>query len=97
MDVEKVNWWVVIGGIFLAVITGMFVAVFATAISANLLDESVAAVAVAVVAVGLFYFGLFVLARKRMRDLATGLLIGGCIMALVTGACGYLLLNLGAL
>ena len=96
MDVENegVNWWVVIGAIFLAVVTGLVVGAVFMAVSAGLFLPKMAIV-VAPLATALFYYGLYRLAwRRYRRDLAVGLLIGGCLIALAVGACGYLLVNI---
>lgn len=93
---EPVNWWVVIGGIFVAVVTGLFAGVFFTIAGTALFDEPTPAITAAMAAVGLLYFAVYRLARSRMRDFATGVIIGGCLAVLATGACGALLTNLQA-
>lgn len=93
---EPVRWALVIGGILLAWFIGAFVAVFLTMASAALFDHPPTAVLIATVAVGLFYVALYRLMRRNGRDMAVGLLIGGCMVTLMAGACGALLTNLQA-
>ena len=95
-DVEtRVNWWVVIGGILLAVVTGIFVGLFFIFVGGSMFDKPTPVIVSAVAATFLFYFAMSALARRWItRDLAMGLLIGGCMVALGTGACGWLITGL---
>ena len=99
VDVEKrkVSWGAVVGGLFIAWVSGILASLGALAGSFLLLEEYPrTALGVAVVAVALFYFLAFWLARRRVRDLAMGILIGGCMVALATGACGGLMVMITA-
>lgn len=103
MDVEtqpqqpprKVSWGAVIGGMFLAWFLGIFASVGAIAGSVTLFDMREAlAVVVATAAVALFYLAIWWFTSRVARDLAMGLLIGGCMVAIATGACGALMMGL---
>ena len=92
---RKVNWLAVIGGLVTAWITGFFLGIMAVTAAAEIFgNRDLLIVANSTIAVFLVYFVVFWLARGRFRDFAVGLLIGGCMVALTTGACGALLSGL---
>lgn len=98
MDVakRKVNWWMVILGLVIAVISGAILGLFA-AVGGLLLFERhtmLAFISVTVV-VALLYIAIWWFTRRPSPDLAIGMLIGGCVMALVSGTCGAMLSGLG--
>ena len=95
MDVEEkrtVSWGAVIGGLVIAWGTGIFVSLGATAGSLLVVPEQDAlGIILAVLVVMLFYAAIYWFTRRRVRDLALGILIGGFMVAISTGACGALL------
>lgn len=98
MDVDQkrnVSWGAVAGGLLIAWTTGVIVGLLAFAGSLVLLPSNEpAAIALTVFGVALFYVAIYWFARRAVRDLAMGILIGGCMVAIASGACGALLSNL---
>jgi hypothetical protein len=89
---RKVNWGMVILGLVIAWVSGAFIA-FLAAIGGLTLFEKQAVLAFIgpMVAVALFYGLMWWVTRRPAPDFAIGLLIGGCMMALVAGGCGALM------
>jgi hypothetical protein len=87
-----VRWGMVILGLLLAWITGIFVGLFAAAGSAEFFaGKMLQAGVVVTVVVALVYFAIYWFMRRPAPDLALGILIGGCMVALGAGACGALM------
>lgn len=87
---RKVSWGEVIGGILLALITGIFVVLGAFLAGIFLIDQTKAPMvgaAVAAMLPAVIYVPAFLLFRRRMPDFARGLLIGGCIVMILGGLC----------
>ena len=76
--------WTFIGGLLLALVVGGFANIFAG--MAGLATNSKAAAVLIGAVPGILFALLFIPARKD--GFAQGLLLGGCIIALIGGACG---------
>jgi lipoprotein signal peptidase len=98
MDLEearKVNWLSVLGGLVVAWIAGAVIGLGVAFGSFVLFNQAGPVIILApVVVTVLASWVVYRIARTSMRDFAVGLLIGGCMMALVAGACGALLSGL---
>jgi hypothetical protein len=84
-----VRWGMVIAGLLLAWVTGVFVglaaAVGSTAFFAGQMLPAGVVVTVVVMAI---YFAIFWFMRRPAPDLALGILIGGCMVAVGAGVVG---------
>lgn len=94
MDVEarKVSWGGLIAGLLIAWFTGIFISAGAVMGALMLAQGQIQAIAMVIAAVALFYFAVFWFTRRRAFDLAIGILLGGCMVAAVSGTCGALLM-----
>lgn len=89
---RKVNWGLVILGLLIAWVSGAFVAFLAAVGGLTLFEKQVALATIGpALAVALFYVLIWWFTRRPAPDFAIGLLIGGCMMALVAGGCGALM------
>jgi peptidoglycan biosynthesis protein MviN/MurJ (putative lipid II flippase) len=92
---RTVNWWMVILGLFIAFVSGAFVGLLAAVGGVTLFERNQAlAFTTITLAVALVYVAVWWFTRRPSPDLAIGMLIGGCVMALVSGTCGALLSGL---
>jgi hypothetical protein len=100
MDVETnkpVSWGSVIGGVFMALLSGVVVvpvAMLAGAFLGSLVGRGVAVgigLVLALAIAGAIYYLLWRLTRRKNPDLATGLIIGGALITLLSGACGAMM------
>ena len=97
-DVQKkpgVRWGMVILGLVIAWVTGIFIG-FAAALGSTqfFIGKMLLAAIVVTVVVALFYFVIYWFTRRPAPDFALGLLIGGCMVAIGAGACGALISGL---
>jgi hypothetical protein len=100
-----VSWGAVLGGIAVALAAGIVVVPTAMAGGGMLagVARSIgtnAAIGVGVllslVIAGIVYWALWSFSRRRSADFATGIIIGGALMTLLSGGCGLLLSALAA-
>ena len=90
-----VRWGMVILGLLIAWITGLFIGTIAAVGSTSFFaGQMLQAIVVVTVVVALFYFAIYWFARRPAPDLALGILIGGCMVAIVSGACGAIISGL---
>ena len=92
---RTVNWWMVLLGLFIAFVSGAIIG-FLTAIGGMMVFErnTAATFASVTLVVALIYVAIWWFRRRASPDLAIGMLIGGCVMALAAGTCGAMLSGL---
>lgn len=89
---RKVSWLLILVGLFTAAVTGVVIGFFAAAGSTRFFaGDALPAAIVVTVVVALIYFTIYWFTRRPAPDFALGLLIGGCLVAIVSGACGGLM------
>lgn len=101
---RPVSWGAVLGGIALALFAGVLVVPMGMA-GGGMLAHAVSSTGDFAVGVGAMaalliagcaYWLLWSIARHRSVDLATGMIVGGALMTLLSGGCGALLSGLAA-
>ena len=106
MDVEAkkpVSWGSVIGGVVLALVAGVILVPVSmlgggfTAMTLEMPAQTTVALGVtlSILISGTAYWGLWWLTRRSNADLATGIIVGGFLMVLLSGGCGALISSLG--
>jgi hypothetical protein len=90
-----VNWGAVILGCFLAIFAGIFIGI-ASVLAANFAHVSGAPQPIGF-AIGLLgpivvYGAVYLMARRRFRDFCRGMIVGACLVVLITGACSAIFL-----
>lgn len=99
---RKVSWGAVIGGIVIAWLSGIVIVPLSMIAGAGLADQiggstnakQIIAVLVAVLISALIILVEWWLIKRSNRDLATGILVGGAIVVIISGGCGALLSGL---
>lgn len=93
---RPVSLLAVIGGLLVTLIIGVPVTPIATLLGMATFDESHSKLLGLLVAVGapaVVYAGFWLLVRRYAADFARGIVIGACVLLLISGACGIALVG----
>ena len=95
---ERVNWWAVIGGVLVGAIIGVpvgagggMLGMFLTpTTNGRMANAPFFLVGAGILALAAVFYVLWILFRRQNLSFAKGVLIGGCVALLATGACNAL-------
>ena len=96
MEKEPVKWGAVIGGLLVALFTGVIVGtiggILGAAAGSGAGSRVLGAVAGMLAADGLYVL-IAIALHRRNPSFASGLLVGGCIVGLLAGACDWVMIG----